>query len=202
MTVIFALESFFIPLALLARFLLLTPLGLLFPKFQKWLVVYASSLTMNLQYRRDATPKLVDAVRRYSAVVWLLWMAAIGLGVLHLIAWRVFGIWLLVSALVSFVNTLRTLGAHAYESEGDALDRQGQLLDSIDTPGAIWTELWAPVGLRFHALHHYFPGIPYHNLGLAHRRLSSSLPENATYHAVRSPSLLSSLRNLYRNGCR
>jgi len=30
---------------------------------------------------------------------------------------------------------------------------------------------WAPVGLRYHALHHYFPGIPYHNLGFAYQRL-------------------------------
>ena len=74
---------------------------------------------------------------------------------------------------VSFFNTLRVLGAHEYESDGQPRDRFEQLQDSIDTPGGPWTELWAPVGLRYHALHHYFPGIPYHNLGKAlspHRR--------------------------------
>jgi fatty acid desaturase len=114
--------------------------------------------------------------------------------------WRVFLLWLAVSAVISFVNTLRTLGAHAYESTGEALDRRGQLLDSIDTPGAPWTELWAPVGLRYHALHHYFPGIPYHNLGAAYRLLLEELPQDAVYRNVTSPGLRVSLCDLYRKG--
>jgi fatty acid desaturase len=105
-------------------------------------------------------------------------------------------------ALMSFFNTLRTLSSHAYESSGESMDRAGQLADSIDTPGALWTELWAPVGLRYHALHHYFPGLPYHNLGKAHRRLVNALPKNALYHQVSSPGLLHSLRKLYGRGRR
>ena len=31
--------------------------------------------------------------------------------------------------------------------------------------------LIAPVGLRYHALHHWIPSLPYHNLGRAHRLL-------------------------------
>ena len=202
MTVIFAIQSFFIPLALLLRFLVLTPVGLLIPKFQRILVVYASSLTMNVAYRRELTEGLVSAIRRQSSMIWLVWISAIYLAVIQLLPWKVFGVWLMVSALISFVNTLRTLGAHAYESDGEVWDRQQQLLDSIDTPGAFWTELWAPVGLRYHALHHYFPGIPYHNLGKAHRRIVEALPEHAAYHKVHSPSLFSSLSSLYRKGRR
>jgi fatty acid desaturase len=82
------------------------------------------------------------------------------------------------------------------------MDREGQLRDSIDTPGAVWTELWAPVGLRYHALHHYFPGIPYHNLRKAWQRLSATLPPDAVYQSVRSRGLARSLRALYRKGCR
>ncbi len=200
MTVVFALESFFIPAALLVRFLLLTPIGLLSPAFHRWLVVHASSLTMNLAYRREATDQLIGSVRKGGAVVWLLWIAAIGMAVAGMIPRHIFLVWFLVSALVSFVNTLRTLGAHAYESSGAPLDRQGQLLDSIDTPGAAWTELWAPVGLRYHALHHYFPGIPYHNLPEAHRRLMKGLPDIAVYREALSPGLMRSLTELYRSG--
>ena len=69
--------------------------------------------------------------------------------------------------------------------------------DSIDTPGAFWTELWAPVGLRYHALHHYFPGIPYHNLKAAYSRLVRTLPDSPHSQATRS-SLPQSLRALYR----
>ena len=84
---------------------------------------------------------------------------------------RALALWLGVLTFVSLLNTVRVLGAHEYDSEGAIPSRHGQLSDSIDTPGGPWTELWAPVGLRYHALHHYFPGIPYHNLGAAYRRI-------------------------------
>jgi fatty acid desaturase len=132
----------------------------------------------------------------------VLWSGLFALAFLGKLPWRFFAVWLGVSSLVSFVNTLRTLGAHAYESAGDALDREGQLTDSIDTPGALWTELWAPVGLRYHALHHYFPGIPYHCLPEAWRRISASLPQSAVFHRVQSPGLAHSLLALYRKGRR
>ena len=52
----------------------------------------------------------------------------------------------------------------------------GQYLDSINVPGNLFiTALWAPVGLRYHATHHLFPQMPYHNLGKAHRILVNNL---------------------------
>jgi fatty acid desaturase len=192
MTVLFALESFLIPVVLLVRFLPLSVAGIVSPRFQKWLVVYLSSLTMNLEYRREATAQVIRKVRLQSAHILLLWACPLALAATGHLPWRFFALWLAVCSLVSFVNTLRTLGAHAYESSGDPLDRQGQLLDSIDTPGAIWTELWAPVGLRYHALHHYFPGIPYHNLPLAWKKISIGMPD-AVYHETRSRGLAYSL---------
>jgi len=202
MTCVFALEAFFIPAVLLVRFLVLTPVGLLWPPFQRWLAVCLSSLTMNVRYRREATPELISKVRRHSAAVFAAWAALIGFAAYGLLPWRFFAIWFVVVGLASFVNTLRTLGAHAYESSGEPLDRVGQLIDSIDTPGAWWTELWAPVGLRYHALHHYFPGIPYHNLAEAYARLTSTLPTGDCYCRMSSPSLQHSLRILYQKGLR
>jgi fatty acid desaturase len=200
MTAIFALESFFIPLALLVRFVLLAPIGLVWPPFQRQLVRCGSALTMNVKYRREPTGELVRRVRQDSAFILLFWAALITLAALGVVPWRVFAIWLVVDSLVSFVNTLRTLGAHAYENKGEPLDRTGQLLDSIDTPGAFWTELWAPVGLRYHALHHYFPGIPYHNLPEAYRRVTGHLPVAASYRELSNRSLPCSLGELYRKG--
>ncbi len=200
MTTVFALESFLIPLVLLFRFVVLTPVGLVFPKFQRWLIVYASSLTMNPKYRREVTPELSRLIWRDSAITFGTWAILITLAAAGFVPWRIFAIWLCVDSLVSFVNTLRTLGAHAYESDGEPFDRERQLLDSIDTPGAFWTELWAPVGLRYHALHHYFPGIPYHNLATAYRRILAHLEVATSYRQMSSPSLQHSLRGLYLKG--
>ena len=102
-------------------------------------------------------------------------------------------------SVVSFVNTLRTLAAHRYEGNGEPFDRVGQLRDSVDVPGRAWTELWAPVGLRYHALHHYFPGVPYHNLPAAHLRLIEALPPESIYRGAGRSGLLSSLRHLVRD---
>ncbi|MEP6713958.1 MAG: fatty acid desaturase [Terriglobia bacterium] len=191
MTVVFALESFLIPAALLVRFLVVGPLSLLIPRLQRWLARHASALTMNLAYRREVTPELMRKIRRDTALLLLLWAVAAAL-----LPMRVFVTWFAVVSAASFLNTLRTLAAHRYESEGGPLDREGQLRDSVDVPGRLWTELWAPVGLRYHALHHYFPGIPYHNLAAAHRRLRAALPPDSSYCTTRSASLYRALHGL------
>ncbi len=202
MTTVFAAESFFIPLVLLVRFLLLTPVSLVFPALQRWVIVHLSSLTMNVQYRREPTPELARKVLMHSIIMWVFWVGVISLAVAGKMPLKIFLVWLLVDGAVSFVNSLRTLGAHAYESDGQPMDRLGQLLDSIDHPGQFWTELWAPVGLRYHALHHYFPGIPYHSLPEAYRRLSSTLPIGQSYVQMSSPSLPHSLSSLFAKGTR
>ena len=193
MTVVFALESFLMPAALMIRFLVVAPAGLLYPPLHRWLTRHASALTMNFTYRRDPVPALLRKVRIGSVLVLITWAAAIAF-----LPLRVFITWFGVVSLISFVNTLRTLVAHRYENHGEPLDRRGQLADSLDTPGALWTELWAPVGLRYHALHHYFPGIPYHNLYKAHRILIESLPSDSTYSASLNRSLAVGLRSLLR----
>ena len=49
-------------------------------------------------------------------------------------------------------------------------------------PPSLLPALWAPVGLRYHALHHLLPGVPYHNLGEAHRRVTAALEPGSPYH--------------------
>ncbi|MDQ6708216.1 MAG: fatty acid desaturase [Acidobacteriota bacterium] len=198
MIVVFALESFLLPLAFAIRFLALSPAGLLSPRFHRWLAVRASSLCMNLAYRRDVSEADERRMKHWESALLIVWVAAIALAARGVMPWRVLTVWFAVTSLASFINTLRTLGAHHYESDGEPLDRNEQLFDSIDTPGAWWTEIWAPVGLRYHALHHYFPGIPYHNLGSAYQRLALAMPTGQAYRQASSPSLWASLRSLYR----
>jgi fatty acid desaturase len=192
MTAAFAAQSLLLPAAFAVRFLLLAPIAFLVPRFERWLIVHFSSLSMNVRYRREVTPEIVRMVHRQSAGILVLWVAMI-----VCFPMRFFVFWYAVSASISLINSLRTLGAHAYRSDGDPLSREDQLRDSVDTPGPRWGVLWAPVGLRFHALHHYFPGIPYHNLGEAYRRLTTQLPPE-----VRSDGLWNSLSSLIRAGLR
>jgi fatty acid desaturase len=196
--ILFAIQSsILIPLLLLVRFLVLAPVGLVWPRLHHWLEAHASSFSMNPAYRRSVPASMARKMRRWEFATLLAWAAFLTSVVAGMLPVRTVLVWYGVLVLVSFVNTVRVLGAHDYESDGRPLDRLGQLLDSIDTPGGPWTELWAPVGLRYHALHHYFPGIPYHNLGAAYRRIIEGLPRDAVYHQSTSPSLRESLNQLY-----
>lgn len=197
MIVLFSLQSLLVPVLLIVRFLLLAPFSLVSPGAHQWLAVRASAFCVNVRYRREVPEAISRKIARWEGVTLGAWCGLLALAALHVLPWRSFAAWYLVSAVASFINTLRTLGAHRYTSDGTPLDRDGQLRDSIDTPGAFWTELWAPVGLRYHALHHYFPGIPYHNLKAAYQRLIRTGPDSQHSQAA-SPSLPRSLRVLYR----
>jgi fatty acid desaturase len=98
------------------------------------------------------------------------------------------------------MNFLRVLGLHEYRGAGGEMSYLGQIEDSITIPGhPLFTEIIFPLGLRYHALHHMFPGLPYHNLGFAHRRLISVLPADSPYPRTVHPSYLSVLRKLREN---
>ena len=197
MIIVFSMESVLVPALLMVRFLLLSPFSLAFPSFHKWLGTRASALCINVHYTRDVPEAISRKMLRWEAATLAAWSALAALAASRVLPWRYFAVWYLLLAIVSAINAIRTLGAHRYTSDGKPIDRYGQLSDSIDTPGAFWTELWAPVGLRYHALHHHFPGIPYHNLNAAYRRLILKLPD-PRYRESTSPSLARSLRTLYR----
>ena len=197
--IVFSIQSsILIPVLLLLRFLVLAPIGLVYPPFHRWLEVHASSFSMNPAYRREVPTAVAWKMRRWEIATLAAWSGAFALMLAGYLPWKALVVWLGVLAVVSFVNTMRVLGAHEYESDGTPRDRHGQLADSIDTPGGPWTELWAPVGLRYHALHHYFPGIPYHNLGRAYERILATAPGATTYRESTSPSLRRSLGLLYQ----
>jgi fatty acid desaturase len=66
-------------------------------------------------------------------------------------------------------------------------------------PPAMLPMLWAPVGLRYHALHHLLPNLPYHSLGRAHRRLLAQLPADSPYHATINRRITDVLSRMFRN---
>jgi len=200
---VFGLQSaFLLPFLLMLRFLLLSPLGLLWPRFHAGLEKYASSFSMNPLYERQVSPAMARKMRIWEGVILAAWSVPVTLLVMGVLSPRFIYQWIGVMTLVCLLNTLRVLAAHEYESDGHAGDRHWQLRDSIDSPGGPWTTLWAPVGLRYHALHHYFPGIPYHNLGAAYRRLTRELPKELGYARSSRPSLWYSLHDLWERAKR
>jgi fatty acid desaturase len=104
-----------------------------------------------------------------------------------------------VSVGMIFMNNIRTLGAHRWTGPGSELSFEQQLLDSCDYPHRPWiTELWGPTGTRYHATHHLFPSLPYHNLGIAHRRLMAELPPESLFRETAKLSLLGEIAQLWQ----
>jgi len=202
MIVGFIVQALMIPFLGLARFLIISPICWVFPSMRKWVHRYASTMVVDPFYERlDGSPKLMRIVKLQEACcfVWAAWLLTRG-GIMRgewldpfwLIAYSV-GVGVLV------LNEVRTLGAHRWTNEEGEMTFEQQLLDSVNYPRPAWTaELWGPVGTRYHALHHLFPGIPYHNLGVAHRRLVAGLPADSPYHQTIGKSLTSELVALWR----
>ena len=117
-----------------------------------------------------------------------------------ILPWKAFFVWYAVAGSILFVNGVRTLVAHCYRNPADhVLEFSDQFLDSVTVPGVDYlTPFWAPVGLRFHAVHHLFPGMPYHNLAKAHRRFAAQLPKDSAYHLTLRKGLFHALGCLWK----
>jgi fatty acid desaturase len=181
---VFILVSLLAPIALLFRNAILAPLSLLIPPLRRLVVERYSGLVINPNFRRR--PAEGEARRNW---IWQetaasIWSIALLTGVLTgFIPLTAFLIFLAIVSAVAVLNQVRTLVAHLWENDGEPLSVTAQFLDSVNVPPpALLPALWAPVGLRYHALHHLLPSVPYHALGEAHRRLSAQLEVDSAYH--------------------
>lgn len=187
---LFVVIALLAPVALLFRFAVLVPLGALIPRLRKAVWERASSLSINPAFRRRPPEGEMRARVRWQEAGGMIWAWTL-LASTQAIGWRPLLVLLAVVSVTAVLNQLRTLVAHLWENEGEAMSVTAQFLDSVNVPppGRI-AELWAPVGLRYHALHHLMPSMPYHALPKAHRRLVSELGIDSTYHGANHPGML------------
>jgi fatty acid desaturase len=187
---LFVLVAMLLPVALIVRFGLLYPLGLIIPPLRKFTWERFSSLSINPEFRRKAPEgDFVGRVRWQQAGASLWAVALVLTAVLY--GWQPLATALAILSLAAVLNQLRTLVAHLWENEGEPMTVTAQFLDSVNVPPpGPAAEIWAPVGLRYHALHHLMPSMPYHDLPEAHRRLARELGTGSTYEGANHPGML------------
>ncbi len=183
---LFVIASAFGPIALLFRYAILSPLSLLVPSLRDAVIARYSSLSTNPAFRRRKPEGELQRIWPVQEAAASLWAIALLVGVsTGYVPLRGFGIALAIVSATLVFNQIRTLVAHLWENDGSVLSVTGQYLDSVNVPPpGVLPEIWAPVGLRYHALHHLLPGVPYHALGEAHRRLKAALPAESPYHGA------------------
>ena len=181
---VFLVVALLAPLVVLVRFGVIAPLSAIIPPLRKKVVAGMSALAINPDFRRRAPEgdiKRLWLATEIAASLWAITLIALVVG--GIIPLRAFAIFAAIISGAVFLNQIRTLVAHRWENDGGVMTQTGQYLDSVNVPPpALLPALWAPVGLRYHAIHHLLPGLPYHALGEAHRRLKAALPDDSSYH--------------------
>ncbi len=199
-SILFVVAALIVPLAAFLRFAVMTPVAWVFPGFQRWMERHASSMIIDIFYLRGefgTNARRQMRLQEAACFAWCIgflayWYSGLMASAAPLTAY------LLAVTLVT-INNVRTLGAHRWIGDGRELTFEDQLLDSVNYPHRPWiTELWGPVGTRYHALHHLFPSLPYHNLGKAHRRLMAGLPHDSIYRQTERESLIGAILELWQ----
>ncbi|AWW75793.1 fatty acid desaturase [Erythrobacter sp. KY5] len=185
----FVIVALLAPIALIIRSAILVPLGAIFPAVRNWTWGRVSALAINPDFRRKApTGDFAKRVRwqEAGASIWAITLIAST----FVIGWKPLLVALAIFSFTALLNQLRTLVAHLWENEGEPMTVTAQFLDSVNVPPpGLVAEIWAPVGLRYHALHHLMPSMPYHDLPEAHRRLARELGVGSTYEGANHPGM-------------
>lgn len=180
---------------------LLTPLSFVHPAVREWTLRKASSLTLNRRYDR----KLTAADRRAILAVEIpCFLRAALIPVLVLAGvnhWSRMPLLYALAVATVVLNQLRQLADHHFEGDGSRVDIEAHILDSCNfTSNDPLTLLFFPFSIRYHALHHLFPSLPYHNLKPAHEHLAATLPADSPYHSLDRPGWWSVARQTILGG--
>jgi fatty acid desaturase len=175
------------PALVFLRFLL-APLTFLHPSLREWTLRHASSLTFNRRYERTPTESDRRAIMAVEALCFVRAAMIPLLIALGLTPWSRIPLLYALALATVLLNQLRLLADHHLDSDGDQLDMASHIMDSCNyTRNDPLTLLFFPFSIRYHALHHLFPSLPYHNLKRAHAHLVASLPADSPYLTLDRP---------------
>lgn len=181
-TILYMVKLPFLSLLALARFAILAPLSYAYQPLRQWVLSHASAYASNPYYVKRFPERELPQLSKVEWICFAWVMMWVAITLLGPVTWFH---WLLAWGLHSLtlaLNWIRNLAAHSYSNRGQAMTHLAQLEDSVNLVGQTWLTVWLfPVGLRYHALHHLFPGLPYHNLGEAHRRLMTHFGDVSPY---------------------
>ena len=198
-TLKYILQTPVLPVLTVLRFGVGAPLSWFHRGLREWLLTAASAGVINPYYRKrfpksDERHLLIVEILCFAWLVLLAVLLAQGV-----ITWEHLARAYVLLGVALGLNWVRNLAAHKYGNYGERMTLAEQFDDSINITGQTWlTMLLFPVGLRYHALHHLLPGLPYHNMGKAHARLTKNLPTSCPYHATSQRSYFSAVATLWR----
>ncbi|MGK7957768.1 MAG: fatty acid desaturase [Crocosphaera sp.] len=186
------------PLQLLTRFFILTPLSRIFPSIRETVERKFSSMT-----GPDYVAKFSKNQEKQMLVVELvlfLWLSTLSVCfVCNIIPLIYLFLWYFVSVSVWVLNFYRVLLEHGFDGWSESpLTLEEQILDSYTYPRGGWRQLIFAPGARYHALHHIFPTIPYHNLPIGHEILKENLPESDLYLQTEKIGCIHTMKELFQ----
>lgn len=170
---------------------LLVPLFWSWPRLREWVWMHASHLSMTFSpnYHAMRSP---DERRNIALVEWLCCARALQILLsvsLGGVTWTRLPLLYALGLGVLCLNMLRFMADHHGKSHGDVMEFEEHILDSCNYSGKdILTRIMFPFGIRYHALHHLFPSLPYHQLAAVHQSLSKGLSPQNPYHQLEQHS--------------
>ncbi len=204
--VLYLSQCLWVPPLAVIRFGILTPLTWLSPALRRFIHQRASSLVMDPAYLRPLPTAAVKRIIFFQELACFLFLAACAIvPPVFLNRWPIpFLIQAYsIAVVLVFLNAVRTLAAHRWWSDGEEGTFVDQMLDSVTLDNdSLLAVLINPVGLRYHATHHLFPSMPYHNMRAAHKRLLERLPADSSYRQTVGTSVWATIGDLWRRSAK
>jgi len=183
----YAFKIAIMPILVFLRFLVV-PLTFVHPAVREWTLRHASALTFNRHYERRLTAADRRAILAVEIPCFVRALSIPLLVVLGVTPWTRIPLLYALALVTVALNQCRFLADHHCAGDGSRVGMAAHIADSCNFTGNDpLTLLFFPFSIRYHALHHLFPSLPYHNLRQAHEHLVSTLPATSPYLTLDQP---------------